>query len=156
MYTGLHLEKTRAWAQEVGFSAAAADAIARADADVDFQGLPRNLYHMRPPLLLGPDLRRMTAEDHLQQALLAALAGECSAIWENLGRGLHALQDQAAHGPWWLFGIHWFRWLDDPNRTVLGRPDPQQRRLIAIERISKQYLLRAWSDPYLRKCAYSG
>ncbi len=152
MHTGLHLEKTRLWAQEVGFPAEAADAIARADADVDFHGLPRNLYHMRPPLLLGADLRRQTAEDHLEQAVFAATAGDCSVVWENLGRGLHALQDQVAHGPWWLFGIHWFRWLDDPTRTVFGLPDPQQRRLAAIERITKQYLVRALSEGCVKRC----
>ncbi len=37
----VHGERTREWAQEVGFSPAAAEAIARADLEVDRQGLPR-------------------------------------------------------------------------------------------------------------------
>ncbi len=78
-------------------------------------------------------------------------------MWRHLGYGLHALQDRVGHGPWWLLGIHWFRWLDDPERTVWGRPDRRGTRLAQIARVTREYLTRAWQDEHVRRCAgFSG
>jgi hypothetical protein len=148
----VHGEKTREWAQEVGFSRAGAEAIARADLGVDREGLPRNQYHMRPRLLLGRDRRRSVALGHLRAAREAAGRGDCEEAWEHLGRGLHALQDQSAHGGWWWLGVHWFPWFDDLERTMWGRRDARQRRLGAVARVTKSYLREALSDPSVQHC----
>jgi hypothetical protein len=152
----VHGERTREWAQEVGFGPAAAEAIARADLEVDRQGLPRNRYHMRPPLLLGRDRRRSVAAEHLAAAREAARRGDCAEVWEHLGRGLHALQDQAAHGRWWWLGVHWFPWFDDLERTMWGRQDTRRRRLGAVAGLTRGYLGEALSDPGVQRCNGDG
>ncbi len=149
----VHRHKTAEWARAVGFPAGAAEAIGRADAEVDSLGLPRNQYHMRPALLLGPDRRARTAQQHLLQAQKAAAEGDRAQAWRHLGYGLHALQDQQAHGPWWFLGVHWFRWLDDPERTLWGRPDRRHGRLARIAAVSTHYLQQAWNAPPIRRCA---
>jgi hypothetical protein len=148
----VHGERTCEWAQEAGFGRVAAEAIARADLGVDRQGLPRNQYHMRPVLLLGRERRPSVAAEHLRAARETAARGDCEATWEHLGRGLHALQDQSAHGGWWWLGVHWFAWFDDLGRTMWGRPDTRQRRLEAIARLTKSYLREALSDPDVQQC----
>jgi hypothetical protein len=148
----VHGEKTREWAREAGFGPVAAQAIARADLDVDRQGLPRNQYHMRPRLLLGRDRRRSVAAEHLRAAREAARCGDCDDAWKHLGRGLHALQDQSAHGGWWWLGVHWFPWFDDLGRTMWGRPDTRHRRLEAVAHLTKAFLREALSDPGVQQC----
>lgn len=148
----VHGERTRQWAQDAGFDRVAAEAIARADLSVDRQGLPRNQYHMRPVLLLGRDRRSSVAAEHLRAAREAAGRGDCEDAWEHLGRGLHALQDQSAHGGWWWLGVHWFPWFDDLERTMWGHPDSRRRRLDAIERLTKAYLREALSNPGVQQC----
>ncbi len=153
MNSFVHRRKTEEWAREVGFPAAAAAAIGRANDEVDRLHLSRSRYHLRPALLLGPDRRGETAERHLLRAREAAHQGEGEEVWRHLGYGLHALQDREAHGPWWLLGIHWFRWLDDPARTLWGRPDRTHARLARIAQISQDYLRRAWEVARIRQCA---
>jgi len=142
VHTRLHEACTRRWAEEMGIGPQAAEALARADAEVDIAHFPRSPYHMRPVLLLGRDRRGPAAAHHLQQARRAAAAGDCAEALRHLGYGLHALQDQASHGGWWLLGIHWGPWLD--------RPGP--RRLAAVEQASKEYLRTARADEVLRRC----
>lgn len=140
MNTRLHRDVTLQVALALGFPRPAAEAIARANVEVDAGGYPRNDYHMRPVLLLGPDRRGRTAARHLAAAREALRAGDRETGWAGLGHGLHALQDQATHGPWWLLGIHWGPWFDDPDRTLCGRPDPHRRRLQAMEAVTRRYL----------------
>ncbi len=149
----VHGARTREWAREAGLSRAAAAAVARADAEVDLQGLPRHLYHMRPRLLLGPDRRGGVAAEHLRAAKEAASQGECEEVWRHLGRGLHALQDQSAHGGWWWLGIHWFPWFDELDRTMWGLRDRRQRRLKAVERVTKGYLYTALANAEVQSCS---
>ena len=148
----VHRTKTAEWARELGLGEPAAQAIAAADQAADGPGFPRNRYHLRPPLLLGRDRRGPVAAAHLEQAAQAAGEGDCPRAWEQLGYGLHALQDQAAHGGWWLLGIHWGPWLDDPERTFLGGRDREHRRLQAVARVTKDYLEQALSRPELAAC----
>ncbi len=152
MHTTLHRTLTARWALELGFSAEAAEAIAEADALVDILGLPRNHYHMRPRFLLGRDQRRERAGEHLQKAIAAASHGDCDDAFHHLGYGLHALQDAEAHGPWWLLGVHWFAWLDDPERTIWGRKDQNMTRLHSLEKVTKDYLLMAMADGAFATC----
>jgi|GEM_PF-4610226 len=135
----VHRELTRIWAEEVGFSPEAAQAIASADAATDGnKKFPVRKYHMRP-ILFGRDCRRELAEALLQAARESAAKGDLLSAWEDLGHGLHVIQDLEAHGN---YRLHRCR-LDDPNYTLDGKPDPEQSRLKATEAASKQFLKRA-------------
>jgi hypothetical protein len=144
----IHRQKTREWASELGIPADIADIIALANVmvDNDAQQHPREQYHMRP-LLFGRDQRAETAESHLKQAIDAARRGECDAAWNHLGQGLHVIQDLVAHG-----NARFHRsWMDSVEFTA-GRRDPEQARLAELERVSKDYLTRALSEPGILRC----
>lgn len=155
MHTALHQSLTEQWVIALGCSIEAAQAIAASDARVDALGLPRNQYHMRPVLLLGRDRRMETASGHLREAIAAANRSDCGEVFRHLGYGLHAVQDTEAHGPWWLLGVHWFPWLDDPERTICGRRDRSRQRLCALERATKEYLQRAMEEHEIAACLRS-
>jgi hypothetical protein len=147
----IHLHKTKAWALELGISEMAAAAISQADmlVDSDPKKYPRNLYHLHP-ILFGVDRRLDIAEQHFSQAQAAAEHGDCPQVWQNLGEGLHVLQDHISHG---RYRLH-LAWLDDLTRTA-GRPDPIQSRMLACENVTKNFLQRALSDPQMRLCLFS-
>ena len=152
MHTALHQSLTEQWVIALDCSIEAAQAIAAADAQVDDLGLPRDQYHMRPLLLLGRDRRVETASGHLQEAIAAANRGDRGEVFRHLGYGLHAVQDTEAHGPWWLLGVHWSPWLDEPKRTICGRWDRSTQRLCALERVTKEYLRKAMEDHETAAC----
>jgi hypothetical protein len=141
-----HYTGTAVWAHDVGFCNQPSRAIADADLATDNQALyPSRVYHMAA---LTGDLRHQMAAQHFQQAIQAAKLGNCAAVWENLGHGLHALQDHEAHGHF-LFHVSWF---DDPSKTLYGLPDLSLSRLQATEQVTKAYLGAALADPAVRCC----
>lgn len=139
---------TVAWARHLGVPYAIATAMGRADRDTDRdkKHFPLYEYHLRRPV--GPDLRPQKAEMHFQRAVEAAKRNDCRAVWENLGHGLHALQDIEAHGDSWR--ERW--WYDNPGYDMQGKPDPKQGRVTATERVTKKYLQRALDDNCIRRC----
>jgi hypothetical protein len=119
----------------------AEDVITMADANmqVDEQPFPRS-YHMAPRLLLGIDRRQYYIDRFLDEAVQAGKVGETDVAMKNLGWGLHVIQDRIAHGPWWFFGIHWFKHFDDPYKTYWGREDVSQKRLERCQIETQAYL----------------
>jgi hypothetical protein len=144
----IHRKKTKEWAIELGIPADAAEVIAIANAmvDNDAERYPRESYHMRP-FFFGKDRRAETVERHLHQALEAARQGQCDSAWNEIGQGLHVVQDLVAHGN---AHIH-HKWMDYVEFTA-GKPDPEQKRLLELERVSKEYLTRALAEPSILRC----
>jgi len=90
----VHVRLTARWAEEEGLGAADAEAVARADSDVDmlWPGSHKWTRHFNPTASLfhGPlELRR---------AIVAQRAGDRTTALMHLGRSLHSRQDAIGHG----------------------------------------------------------
>jgi RHS repeat-associated protein len=145
----VHLTKTRAWAQRVGYPSAAASAVAGADEAVDNGNkgpwpspVGDQSYHFNRNLSGGMDTRLVRFKAHYSWA-----QKHCNRINDNpekaaeeLGTALHPLQDWVAHGdyamkntgniwlwhneksPQWEFGNP-HNYPDDVTLDVVDSPD---------------------------------
>lgn len=144
----IHFDKTYEWALEMGFSKTEAKKIARANLCVDERKRGKRYErgrHTNTRLLSRLDGRPsqlIYADRHLEAAI-----GNNSL--EELGTGLHSLQDWIGHGEWPLYGKHWrgpWRIKIKGREIRLRKYDPDSDlgggRLERLERQTKEYMAR--------------
>ena len=148
-----HRSWTEDWAKQLGILGKAAKEIGNANAATDDAAnaarFPTRVYHMRP--FLGRDRRKEMADKHFQLASDAAKRGDCKSAWENLGYGLHALQDIECHGGYWFHSLHG-GWMHNPDYDMDAKLDKSQPRVKATQKATEDYLRRALQDPCMKRC----
>jgi hypothetical protein len=148
----VHYYKTRDIATILGFSPEHARIIAKADNDVDYNLITNPIWgqswhfntNSHPDIFkeasntdTSEDSRRIHAVEQMEKAVAAYNKGDTKTALEELGKGLHALQDIDAHGDKFLsytglpeIGIwsHKLGLLDGPPDADNPKYEPERYR----------------------------